>query len=101
MRIDPLSNLFPTAGPDALKVKDTVTATGNSAFSNILSDALNNAVQTDINSQDQSLALLTSTDTELHTAGIENTKAELALNLAIQVRNKVIEAYNEVMRMQV
>ncbi|MFC5472011.1 flagellar hook-basal body complex protein FliE [Cohnella suwonensis] len=32
---------------------------------------------------------------------IASTQAELSLNLTAQVRNKVIEAYQEIMRMQV
>ena len=38
---------------------------------------------------------------DLHQVTIATEKASLALNLAIQVRNKVLEAYQEIMRMQV
>lgn len=37
---------------------------------------------------------------DLHTAMISLHKASLALDLTIQVRNKAIEAYQEIMRMQ-
>ena len=37
----------------------------------------------------------------LHDAMISMEKAETALKLMVQVRNKAIEAYHEVMRMQV
>lgn len=37
----------------------------------------------------------------LHRAIIALERANLALGLAVQVRNKVIEAYQEIMRMQV
>jgi len=37
----------------------------------------------------------------LHRAVIALERANLALGLAVQVRNKVIEAYQEIMRMQV
>lgn len=30
---------------------------------------------------------------------IDSTKAEMSLNMVIQVRNKVLDAYNEIMRM--
>jgi len=38
---------------------------------------------------------------DLHSVMIAGEKAGLALQFTIQVRNKVIEAYQEVMRMQV
>jgi len=37
----------------------------------------------------------------LHETMLAATKAELSFNLMVQVRNKVLEAYQEVMRMQV
>lgn len=37
----------------------------------------------------------------LHEAMIAASKAELSFNLMVQVRNKILDAYQEVMRMQV
>jgi flagellar hook-basal body complex protein FliE len=38
---------------------------------------------------------------ELHTAVLATQKASLAFDLGLQVRNKVVDAYQEVMKMQV
>ena len=38
---------------------------------------------------------------DVHQAMMAMQKAKLALDLTIQVRNKVVEAYQEIMRMQV
>src|SRR5438045_5807052 len=38
---------------------------------------------------------------DLHTVAIAAQKAELAFEMFLQVRNKVVQAYQEVMRMQV
>jgi flagellar hook-basal body complex protein FliE len=38
---------------------------------------------------------------ELHTVVMATQKAELAFELFLQVRNKVVSAYQEVMRMQI
>ena len=73
----------------------------SSSFTDILSDAMGNAQGTEMSVQGQNAALLTGETDDLHTPLIEAQKAELALNLAIQIRNKVISAYNEVMGMQV
>jgi flagellar hook-basal body complex protein FliE len=43
---------------------------------------------------------LTGENEELHTAALAVQKAELAFDLGLQVRNKVVQAYQEIMRMQ-
>ena len=37
---------------------------------------------------------------ELHTTALATQRAELALDLFLQMRNKVVSAYQEIMRMQ-
>jgi flagellar hook-basal body complex protein FliE len=37
---------------------------------------------------------------ELHTTALATQRAELAFELGLQVRNKVVQAYQEIMRMQ-
>jgi flagellar hook-basal body complex protein FliE len=37
---------------------------------------------------------------ELHTAALATQRAELSLDLFLQMRNKVVSAYQEIMRMQ-
>jgi flagellar hook-basal body complex protein FliE len=54
------------------------------------------------NEADKLAVNLASGDVEdVHKAMIAMQKAKLALDFTIQVRNKVIEAYQEIMRMQV
>lgn len=45
--------------------------------------------------------LLSGESGELHTAVLATQRAELAFELFLQVRNKVVQAYQEVMRMQI
>jgi flagellar hook-basal body complex protein FliE len=77
------------------------SAAAGSSFTDILSEAIGNAQSTDASVQAENAALLTGGTDDLHTPVIEAQKAELALNLAIQIRNKVVDAYNQVMNMQV
>ncbi len=71
-----------------------------SEFSDILSDALKNAQETEKVSDQGTADLLSGEDAGIHETMIAAEKAELALELALQVRNKAIDAYNEIMRMQ-
>ncbi|NPA32218.1 MAG: flagellar hook-basal body complex protein FliE [Aquificae bacterium] len=45
--------------------------------------------------------VLNGEDVPLHELVVEAKKAEVALNLLIEVRNKLLDAYNELMKMQV
>lgn len=100
MRIEPVPKVESVLG--AWNVEPAKEAGANGAsFSNILSDAIHNTVEAENSNAVDTMALLSGADTEIHTSMIETQKAELALNLTIQVRNKVLDAYNEVMRMQV
>lgn len=40
-------------------------------------------------------------DAQVHELMVANTKSQIALDTLVQVRNKAIEAYQEVMRLQV
>ncbi len=72
-----------------------------SDFATFLQDALGNTVKTDFQDKLTNIGVMTEDSLDLHTATIAAEKADLTLRLTIQVRNKIVDAYNEVMRMQV
>jgi flagellar hook-basal body complex protein FliE len=45
--------------------------------------------------------LLSGEGQELHATVLATQRAELTFNLLVQVRNKVVQAYQEIMRMQI
>jgi flagellar hook-basal body complex protein FliE len=47
------------------------------------------------------LSLTTGEINNLHSIMISAEKADITLSLALQIRNKVIEAYENIMRMQI
>jgi flagellar hook-basal body complex protein FliE len=71
------------------------------SFANSLKEAVNsvNVAQKDSDVKMQELA--TGKSQNIHETMISAEKADIALRLMVQVRNKMIEAYQEVMRMQV
>jgi flagellar hook-basal body complex protein FliE len=48
-----------------------------------------------------SIELATGQTQDLHTVMVALEKANLSLGLTIEVRNKVLDAYNQIMRMQI
>ena len=95
------------AGIDAASGLQALTNTGNkneatgTSFQDMLSNAIESADQLNTVSQTNSEALLAGEVDDIAQVMIDGQKAELALNMVVQVRNKVVDAYNEVMNMQV
>ncbi|HHT63649.1 MAG: flagellar hook-basal body complex protein FliE [Bacillota bacterium] len=71
------------------------------SFTAFLQDALNTLEKIQEEGNAASLALITGEVDNLHTPVIALEKANLSLSLAVTVRNKVINAYQEIMRMQI
>jgi len=105
MNINPLSsNLVNLLANEALKFdsdKLTDSDLNSGSFADILTEALTTASQADTVDKISSLELLMGQTDDLSGLMLDMQKAELSLNLALQIRNKVVDAYNEVMRMSV
>jgi flagellar hook-basal body complex protein FliE len=76
-------------------------APGAASFGQVLKDSLAqvNALQHEADGAIQSLA--TGGTATLHDTMLAVQRAELSFRLMMQVRNKIVEAYQEVLRMQV
>jgi len=72
----------------------------NVQFTDYLNQAINEVVDDVKVAKELSDKLATGEVKDLHQVTIAMEKAELGLQLTVQVRNKIIEAYQEVMRMQ-
>lgn len=70
------------------------------SFGQMLEKALNNVEQQEraVNALNDKFA--SGQNVDVHTLMIASEKAQLGLQLTVQVRNKVIEAYQEIMRTQ-
>jgi flagellar hook-basal body complex protein FliE len=90
--------------PELTKINTKVnTYTSNRTdldFAQLLKNALY-TVDDRINQADRAGVLLASREMDFHNAMIIIEKANLALQLTMAIRNKVIDAYQEIMRMQV
>ncbi len=70
-------------------------------FAQTLGDALTQLQQLQARADEVTVQLAQNQPVDLHQVVIAGEEASLAFQLAIQVRNKVVEAYQEIMRMQV
>lgn len=82
------------------QVNKSLTVVDND-FKEILTNFVSEANKTDLNDKINNLDFMLGNANNTHDIMIAGEKADLALRLTIQIRNKVIDAYTEVMRMQV
>jgi len=105
MNINPLSaNLINLLSSESITFdsnKLSGAKQSDGSFANIFSDALDTAAKADTADKASAIELLIGQNDNLSGLILDAQKAELSLNLALQIRNKVVDAYNEIMRMQV
>lgn len=70
-----------------------------SAFGSLISDLVNNVDATSKNSQNEVRKVLSGESDNLHQAMVSMQEAGVAMNLLIEVRNKLIEGYQQLSRM--
>ena len=86
----PLPNSLPSAAGSA----------GSDAFSNILTNTIENLQGLQNQANDTAQKFMTGENDEIHDIALAGQKAELSFELGLQVRNKVVNAYQEIMKMQ-
>lgn len=96
--IDPVVGLTPvtSAAPETKSVRQV-----GEAFKRALSEALDQVNRQQMEAKQLETQLAAGNVDSLHAVTTTAEKAYLSLQLAVQVRNKVVEAYQEMMRMQI
>lgn len=97
MRID-----FPINS--ALKITDVLNQNNKEnhvSFSEMLKNSINQVNEMQLESQNINNKFITGEIDNVHQVTIATQKAEMALQFTIQIRNKILDAYNEIMRMTI
>ena len=84
----------PIGSGSAAEVKST-----GSPFAEIFKNAVDAANLTDAKVKSEQYAVATGQSDDLHTLMIDVSRADLALQTLVQLRNKAVDAYNEIMKM--
>jgi flagellar hook-basal body complex protein FliE len=92
-----ISAAMPTPGISGLQATSSAPGPG---FSNALTSAIDNLQTTQSTSNALAVKAVTGDLTDIHQATIAATRAQVTLELVSAVRNKGVEAFNDIMRMQ-
>ncbi len=97
-----ISGIAPLLPLTAVNQTDnTGPVTTETDFAGFLKDELNKVDALQKDAEAASIELVTGQIQDLHTVMVALEKANLSLGLTIEVRNKVLDAYNQIMRMQI
>lgn len=70
-------------------------------FAEIFNNAMNSVNDLQIQSKELTEDLAAGRTDNIHEVLIAGEKADIALQLTMQIRNKILDAYSEIMRMQI
>jgi flagellar hook-basal body complex protein FliE len=76
-------------------------STGGSAFAPLFTEAVNKVELFQQNAQQSIDRFLNGEGEDIHKVALATQQADLSFQLFLQVRNKVVSAYQEIMKMQV
>ncbi|KGJ79498.1 flagellar hook-basal body protein FliE [Cryobacterium roopkundense] len=99
----PLSSIQMIQGMSGVQGTTGTTATqgtDGSGFGAALTGAVDNLQQISSASNELAIKAVTGDLTDIHSATIASTRAQVTLELVAAVRNKGVDAFNEIMRMQ-
>ncbi|EJL47068.1 hypothetical protein BAG01nite_06720 [Brevibacillus agri] len=99
MDINALSQTVPVRTPVANKLPTPAEVTKD--FSSYLTDALSQVNQAQVESANLADRFAAGEITDVHQLTVAGQKASVMLQLTMQVRNKMIESYQEIMRMPI
>lgn len=96
--------IAPISGIDvanAIRPVSGVGASSNGAFQDVLTSAMQKVESTGNEASASVERFLGGEGEELHTTVLATERAEMAFDMFQQVRNKVVGAYQEIMKMQI
>ena len=78
----------------------TEEKTNGTSFSNVLSDAISKVNDSEVNANNKIESLIKGEDVEMHEVMLAMQESVLSLQALIEVRNKTVEANQEISKLQ-
>lgn len=88
---------------DSFNIKDNKTEKSDSSsgnFLDVLKEKLDAVNDKQIAAEDTTESFIKGEETDIHKVMLDTEEAKMSLELAVQIRNKLVDAYQELNRMQ-
>ncbi|WP_353892102.1 flagellar hook-basal body complex protein FliE [Proteinivorax hydrogeniformans] len=83
------------------KANRTKNVETSGEFGSFLNDAVRKVNDLELKADDLTNRFASGEDIDIHNVMIAAEQANIAMQLTVQIQNKLVEAYNELMRMQI
>jgi flagellar hook-basal body complex protein FliE len=100
MPVAPIGSVMPVMGTSYATGTTATSGTSGSGFASAMTGAVDELQQLQSTSNDLAIKAVTGDLDDIHNATIASTRAQVTLELVAAVRNKGVDAFNEIMRMQ-
>lgn len=94
------TNLWPALNPPDGASGSAVSPNASAPFSDLLTSAVGQVDQLESEASTAVTGLMAGTGVDVHQAMIATQKADMAFEMALSVRNKAVQAYQQVIGMQ-
>jgi flagellar hook-basal body complex protein FliE len=96
-----VSRVFQPINTNEVKTSSATPFEAQKSFASVLKQSIEKVNEAQLNSDKMTEKLARGENVDLHQVMIASQKASISLQATMEIRNKVVEAYQEVMRMQV
>jgi len=100
MPIPAIGALSGISAASGVPATSATTGTGAASFGSALTGAVDDLQQLQSTSDTLAIKAVTGNLDDIHDATLASTRAQVTLELVAGVRNKAVDAFNEIMRMQ-
>ncbi len=98
MFIEPMQKITSVSGLSSIKQIPSKEENKTQDFRNIFNELIGNVVDTDRDLTQKEYLFSIGEIEDPHTVPIASTMAQMSVDMLVQVRNKALDAYNELMR---
>jgi flagellar hook-basal body complex protein FliE len=96
-----MSPILPISAPALVEPLKAAGSAGGGDFGQAFANAIQSVEGANQDAQASVQRFLTGEGEDLHNTVLATTRAEMSFNMFLQTRNKVVSAYQEIMKMQI
>lgn len=100
MAIESLNSVSSAMVTPGTVAKSPSPSESQKKFADFLKDSLNNVMKTEAESNSLTTKMINGENVDIHQVMAAAQKSGITMQLTLEVRNKAVEAYQEMMRMQ-
>lgn len=97
----PDTQIFQAMDKTATGATNNSSGDANGSFYNILKSKLDDVNDTQVKANDSTNAFVSGSETDVSKVMLDTEQAKMSLELAVQIRNKLVDTYQELSKMQV